>query len=70
MIKSLDKQKIQALNKEKIKTDTKCLHRQFRHKTGTTCDVPQGACQKLISEFFSVKGVRVGGCPLNGKKSA
>ena len=36
MIKSLDKQKIQALNKEKIKTDTKCQHRQFRHHTGTT----------------------------------
>ena len=37
MIKSLDKQKIKALNKEKIKTDTKCLRRQFRHHTGTTC---------------------------------
>ena len=32
--KSLDKQKIQALNKEKIKTGTKCLRRQFRHHTG------------------------------------
>ena len=36
MIKSLDKQKTQALYKEKIKTDTKFLRRQFRHHTGTT----------------------------------
>ena len=41
MIKSLDKQKIQAHNKEKKiekykKTGTKCLRRQFRHHTGTT----------------------------------
>ena len=34
--KLLNKQKIQALNKEKIKTDTKCLCRQLRHHTGTT----------------------------------
>ena len=40
MIKSLDKQKTQALYKEKIKTDTKCLRRQFRHHTGTTCRLP------------------------------
>ena len=39
MIKSLDKQKIKALNKEKIKTDTKCLRRQFRHHTGTACQI-------------------------------
>ena len=36
MIKSLERQKLQALNKEKIKTGTKCLRRQFRHHTGTT----------------------------------
>ena len=40
MIKSLDKQMIQALNKKKIKTGTKCLRRQFRHHTGTTCGRP------------------------------
>ena len=36
MIRLHAKQKIQALNKKKIETDTKCLRRQFRHHTGTT----------------------------------
>ena len=34
--KSLDKQKIKPHNKETIKTNTKCLRRQFTHHTGTT----------------------------------
>ena len=38
MIRLLAEQKIQALNKKKIETDTKCLHRQFGHHTGTTCE--------------------------------
>ena len=34
--KTLDKPKIQAHNKQRVKTDTKCLPRQFGHHTGTT----------------------------------
>ena len=36
MKKTLDKPKIQAHNKQRVKTDTKCLRRQFGHHTGTT----------------------------------
>ena len=48
MIKSLDKQKTQPLNKEKIKTDTKCLRRQFRHHTGTTGSFRKNGKSKTV----------------------
>ena len=49
--KSLDKQKIKPHNKETIKTNTKCLRRQFTHHTGITWQLVNILC---VSQLIAV----------------